>query len=70
MLWLVSSIRGIDPMRNRRVSSSSRSVAPLVPIAPTSASIASMARATLPGSTPARMTSGPGPRLGSKELNA
>ena len=36
MLWLVSSIRGIEPIRNWRVSSSSRSVAPSRPSAPTS----------------------------------
>ena len=44
MLWLVSSIRGIDPIRNWRVSASSRSVAPSRPSAPTSASIAATAR--------------------------
>ena len=70
MLWLVSSMRGIEPIRNCRVSSSSRSVAPSRPSAPTSASIAATARSTFAGSTPARMTSGPGPRLGSNELNA
>ena len=70
MLWLVSSMRGIDPIRNWRVSDNSRAVAPSLPSAPTSVSIAASARSTFAGSTPARMTSGPGPRLGSNELNA
>ena len=60
MPWLVSSSRGIDPIRYSRVSRDlgrRRSRRPAE--CRTSASIASIARSTFAGSTPARTSSGP-----------
>ena len=66
---LVSSIRGIDPIRYRFDAASSSAVSPSLAIRLTSSSMEAIARSTLAGFTPARITSGPSPMFGSKALN-
>ena len=61
---LVSSARGIDPIRYCRDSFSSCSVNPSRRMRVSSSSMDAMARSTLAGLTPARMTSGPASQVG------